>query len=167
MGLQPNGARRRKFARRVDGLDLPGDDFDYEEFQWELRQYFTFKEKWTFAWRLDGATTDGEVPFYLLPSIRLEGIPLNRYQGPTAATVEIRGGYNFTPRWRVLAFTGAGRTADNVSDLGSATSRTAVGAGFRYMIAKILGLQVGLDVARGPEETYVYLVTGSAWATGL
>ena len=56
---------------------------------------------------------------------------------------------------------------DNISDLGSATSNTAVGAGFRYVLAKLLGMRVGVDVARGPEDTYVYLVVGSAWATGL
>ena len=31
----------------------------------------------------------------------------------------------------------------------------------------LLGLRVGLDVARGPEDTYVYLVMGHAWSTGL
>ena len=158
------------FTALLSGLwndEAVGSDFDYEELKWEVRQYLMFGEKWTLAWRLDGATTDGDVPFYLEPSINIEGIPVNRYQGPTAATAELRGGYNFTPRWRGIAFAGGGRTADNVSDLGSAPSRTSVGVGFRYMLAKVLGLQVGLDVARGPEDTYVYLVTGSSWATGL
>ena len=158
------------FTTLLSGLwndEAVGSDFDYEELKWEVRQYLMFGEKWTLAWRLDGATTSGDVPFYLEPSINIEGIALNRYQGPTAATAELRGGYNFTPRWRGIAFAGGGRTADNVSDLGSAPSRTSVGVGFRYMLAKVLGLQVGLDVARGPEDTYVYLVTGSSWSTGL
>ena len=86
---------------------------------------------------------------------------------PTAATAELRGGYNFTPRWSAIAFGGGGRVGDNISDLGSAQSNTAVGAGFRYMLAKLLGIKVGLDVARGPEDTYVYLVVGSAWSSGL
>ena len=158
------------FTTLLSGLwndEAVGSDFDYEELKWEVRQYLMFGEKWTLAWRLDGATTSGDVPFYLEPSINIEGIALNRYQGPTAATAELRGGYNFTPRWRGIAFAGGGRTAENVSDLGSAPSRTSVGVGFRYMLAKVLGLQVGLDVARGPEDTYVYLVTGSSWSTGL
>lgn len=158
------------FTAVLSGLwndEAIGSDFDYEELKWKLRQYFTFKEKWTLAWRFDGATTNGDVPFYLEPFVSIEGIPALRYQGPTAATGELRGGYNFTPRWRAIAFAGGGRVGDKISDLGSAPSHTAVGAGFRYMLAKILGLQVGIDVARGPEETYVYLVTGSAWGTGL
>ena len=86
-----------------------------------------------------------------------------RYQGATAATAELRGGYDIRPRWTVLGFVGAGRAADSLSDLSSATSRTAYGAGFRYLMAKRLGMRVGLDVAKGPEGTYVYIVMGSPW----
>ena len=43
------------------------------------------------------------------------------------------------------------------------TSRTAKGLGVRYFAAEKLGIHVGVDVARGPEETYWYLTMGSAW----
>ena len=145
--------------------DAIGSDFDYEQFSWQLRQYFEIGEKFTLSWRLDGATTSGDVPFYLAPSIQIQGIPALRYQGETAATAEIRGGYDVRPRWTVLGFVGAGRTADSISDLSSATTRSSYGVGFRYLLAKVLGMRVGIDVARGPEGTYFYLVMGSAWNT--
>jgi hypothetical protein len=66
----------------------------------------------------------------------------------------------------VLGFVGGGRAADSMSDLASATTRSAYGAGFRYLMAKVLGMRVGIDVARGPEGTYWYLVMGSAWNSG-
>ena len=140
-----------------------GSDYNFEKYTWKLRQYFEFGEKYTLAWRLDGATTSGDVPFYLEPFVQLQGIPAMRYQGATAATLEVRGGYDLRPRWTVLGFVGAGRTADSVSDLGSATTRTAYGLGFRYLMAKELGMRVGLDVAKGPEGTYAYIVMGSPW----
>ena len=140
-----------------------GSDFDFEKYSWQMRQYFELGEKVTLAWRLDGATTSGNVPFYLEPFVQLEGIPAMRYQGPAAATAEIRGGYDVRPRWTLLGFAGAGRAADSLSDLSSATSRTAYGVGFRYLMAKKLGMRVGLDVAEGPEGTYVYIVMGSPW----
>ena len=86
-----------------------------------------------------------------------------RYQGPTAATAEIRGGVDITPRWSVLGFAGAGRTGDSISDLSSADTHSAYGAGFRYLIARRLGMRVGIDIAKGPEETYWYLIVGTAW----
>ena len=158
----PSEGFSAEFTYRVNN-DIFGSDFDYEEFNWELRQYFLLGEKWSLAWRFDGATTSGDAPFYLDPFIEIQGIPAMRYQGSAAATAEVRGGYNFTPRWSAVAFVGAGRAADSFSDLGSATTRSAYGAGFRYLIAKLLNMKVGIDVARGPEETVVYLVTGTAW----
>ena len=86
-----------------------------------------------------------------------------RYRGPAAMTYEVRGGYDLTPRWTLNAFTGGGRAADSLSDLSDATTHTSYGAGFRYLIARALGMRVGIDVARGEEGTYAYLVMGSAW----
>jgi len=146
--------------------DAIGSDYDFEQYSWFIRQYFQFGEKYTFAWRFDGATTSGDVPFYLEPFVQLEGIAALRYQGATAATAEIRAGYDFTPRWTAEGFVGAGRAANSFADLGSATSETAYGVGIRYLIARALGMRVGIDVARGPEGTYVYLIMGSAWNTG-
>jgi hypothetical protein len=40
---------------------------------------------------------------------------------------------------------------------------TAGGVGVRYFIARKLGMHIGVDVARGPEDTVVYLQVGSAW----
>ena len=140
-----------------------GSDFDFEKYAWQMRQYFELGEKFTLAWRLDGATTSGDVPFYLEPFVQMEGIPAMRYQGPAAATAELRGGYDVSPRWTLLGFAGAGKAADSLSDLSSASSRTAYGVGFRYLMAKKLGMRVGLDVAEGPEGTYVYIVMGSPW----
>ena len=140
-----------------------GSDYDYEELTWELRQYFEFADKYFLSWRFDGATTSGDVPFYMEPDIDLEGIAAMRYQGPTAATVEVRGGIDINPRWSLLAFAGAGKTADDISDLSSAETHSAYGAGFRYLIARRLGMRVGIDIAKGPEETYGYLVIGTDW----
>jgi hypothetical protein len=159
---------RKGFKTEIKAMvndDSIGSDYDYEQLTWNIRQYFEFGEKYTFSWRLDGATTSGDVPFYLEPSIQIQGIQAMRYQGPTATTAEIRAGYDVHPRWTVLGFVGAGRTAENISDLGSASTRSSYGVGFRYLMAKVLGMRAGIDIARGPEGTYVYLVTGSAWNT--
>ena len=60
-------------------------------------------------------------------------------------------------------FVGGGRAADSISDLSSADTHSAYGAGFRYLMARRLGMRIGLDVAKGPDDTYLYLVMGSAW----
>jgi hypothetical protein len=160
--LGPRNGFKAELTATVNSEAI-GSDYDYEELSWELRQYFEFADKYFLSWRFDGATTSGDVPFYMEPDIDLEGIAAMRYQGPTAATVEVRGGIDVTPRWSLLGFAGAGKTADDISDLSSAETQSSYGAGFRYLLARKLGMRAGIDVARGPNETYWYLIIGSDW----
>jgi len=37
------------------------------------------------------------------------------------------------------------------------------GGGFRYLTAREFGLQMGVDVARGPEQWAIYVVFGNSW----
>ena len=140
-----------------------GSEFNYDQYSLKYRQYLEIGQRWTLAWRFDGSTIEGGAPFYLEPFVQIQGIPAMRYRGPAAATVEVRGGYDLTPRWTLLAFTGGGRAADSLSDLGSAKTQAVAGGGFRYLIARRLGMRVGIDVASGPEGTYGYLVVGTPW----
>ena len=66
-------------------------------------------------------------------------------------------------RWSLLAFTGAGRAANSAGDFSDEASRTSRGMGFRYQIARRYGFHVGIDVARGPEDTVWYIQAGTAW----
>ena len=66
-------------------------------------------------------------------------------------------------RWSILGFAGAGRAYGDGVAFADAKTVAAGGAGVRYLIARKLGLHVGLDAARGPEDTVVYLQVGSAW----
>ena len=62
-----------------------------------------------------------------------------------------------------MFFGGAGKTSAIVETKAQGETVAAGGMGFRYRLARKLGLQVGTDVARGPEDTAVYLIVGSAW----
>ena len=61
------------------------------------------------------------------------------------------------------ASSSAGRAWGRDTSFGDATSEVAKGAGVRYLIARRLGLYVGIDVARGPEDTAFYLQVGNGW----
>lgn len=138
-------------------------NFEYIQSDLGGIKWWQLKDNFNLGWRLDGTFSSGEVPFYALPFIYLRGIPIMRYQGMHVLETEVEGRWSFTPRWSVVAFTGVGRTADALNDFGSNTSRHTIGTGFRYLMARKLGLHAGLDVAVGPEETVVYITVGSAW----
>jgi len=113
--------------------------------------------------RLDGRFSGGSVPFYALPFIDIRGIPAMRYQGQYAFVTEGQVMWNCYRRWYLLGFLGAGWAVNSASELSFDSAETSKGFGFRYLIARMKGLRVGIDVARGPEEWTFYLQTGSAW----
>ena len=106
----------------------------------------------------------GDVPFYALPAINLRGIPANRYQNSHVVVTELEARWDVTLRWSLVGFFGAGWSYS-----GAGTSDTdngpfpAGGGGFRYLLARQAGMQVGIDVARGPEDTAFYIQVGGAW----
>jgi outer membrane translocation and assembly module TamA len=103
------------------------------------------------------------VPFYQLPYIEMRGIPAVRYQDENTTVAEAELRWNVTPRWALVGFLGAGRAWGSENGFSDADTRTAGGAGFRYLIARRLGLYVGMDYARGPDDDAIYIQVGGAW----
>ena len=140
-----------------------GSDRKYEIYRAQAFAYVPLAEKFVLGGRVDTRTSTGDVPFYQLPFIELRGIPVVRYQDKSVGSTEAELRWNVTPRWAVIGFLGLGRawgSNTSFSDVGSVSTK---GAGFRYQIARRLGLYVGLDIARGPEDTAIYIQAGSAW----
>ncbi|RLD48217.1 MAG: hypothetical protein DRI88_03980, partial [Bacteroidetes bacterium] len=63
----------------------------------------------------------------------------------------------------VLGFGGYGRTFFYSNDRKQGSNSWSAGTGFRYLIARLLGLRMGIDVAKGPDDWAFYVVFGSAW----
>ena len=140
-----------------------GGDFSYQRYQAAGLTWIGLHPKVTLGLRLDTRWVNGDAPFYAVPYIQLRGIPAFRYQDEIVLMGEVEATWQIVPRWSVLGFVGSGRAADTLDQLDSATGRNTFGAGFRYLIARKFGLYSGVDVAHGPEDTYVYIQIGSAW----
>ncbi|MBW2273001.1 MAG: BamA/TamA family outer membrane protein [Deltaproteobacteria bacterium] len=133
----------------------------WQNLGWTLHSYHPVHERVVVSLRLDGNSTWGEVPFYARPFVELRGIPALRYQGDAAGEGEIDLRVRVWKRWSLVGFFGAGWTTNSLS--GDNGPFPAGGGGFRYLLARKLGMQVGVDVARGPEDTAFYIQVGSAW----
>lgn len=141
-----------------------GSDNDFQSYRAHAFGYLPLADKrLVLGGRVDVRWVGGDVPFYRLPYIDLRGIGSARYQDTRAATVETELRWNLTPRWAAIGFVGAGRTWGEHGSFSGATSQVAKGVGGRYLIARQLGLYVGLDYAFGPEDDTVYVQVGSAW----
>ena len=115
------------------------------------------------ALRGDVQTSRGDIPFFAKPFVNLRGIPAVRYQDNNAAVAEVELWWQATPRWSLLGFTGAGRAWGRRDTFSQAETVSTVGAGFRYLIARKLGLHAGIDFATGPQGRAFYIQVGSPW----
>ena len=143
--------------------DTLGSDSNYTYTSAHARQYFKLKDKWVLGFRADLEYVSGDVPFYMVPFIDMRGIPALRYQGTAMGLVETEARWAFHPRVSLIGFLGAGKAADSFSDFSDSTTRVVQGLGLRYFVARKLGMHAGIDVAKGPEDTFWYLTMGGAW----
>jgi len=139
-----------------------GGDFDYPKLQLDSFKYWDLNP-FVLGLRVSGRGTGDGSPFYALPYLQMRGVPAFRYVGRHAAWAEVEPVWRVTPRWRLLGFLSAGQAVQDASDFGDAETIVAGGVGFRYTLARMQGLAMGLDLARGPEDTAVYFVIGSYW----
>ncbi len=145
--------------------DAFGSDNVYENYSLESLSYLRLSDSLRLGIRVDAelADTDERLPPFALPILNLRGIPAARYQGTHVGVLESELTWEIDDRWSALGFVGAGRASSSAASFSDATSRVARGIGFRYLIARRFGFHVGIDVARGPEDTVWYIQAGSAW----
>ena len=145
--------------------DFLGSDIDFELTTFRGLNFWMLTEKLRAAFRLDAehAATDGLLPPFATPAIELRGIPAMRFQGNYVAVAEVELAWQIDERWAVLGFAGSGRAANSFDELKDSPSRVSKGAGFRYLIAKRYGFEMGMDVGIGPDENVIYIQAGSSW----
>jgi hypothetical protein len=140
-----------------------GSDNTFQTYRAHVFHYLQPTQSTVLAFRVDGRAARGDVPFYQLPFIDMRGIPAARYQDESTAILEAEARYYVTPRWIVLGFGGAGRAWGRRLAFDDADTQVTKGVGFRYVLARRLGLAVGIDVAWGPEKAAWYLSMGNSW----
>ncbi|MBA2960935.1 hypothetical protein GON04_15580 [Ramlibacter sp. MAH-25] len=141
-----------------------GSDARFQTYRGFVFAYTPVSKNLVLGGRLDRRAARGDVPFYQLPYIDMRGIPAVRYQDNDVAVVEAELRWNVSDRWGLVGFAGVGRAWGGGTSFGEAANRVSRGAGVRYQIARVLGLWVGLDVARGPEGDLAYYIqVGNAW----
>lgn len=140
-----------------------GSDNTFQYYRAHVFSYWPMAENLILATRVDLNSASGRVPFYMLPGVDLRGVSRASYQDDHSAVGELELRWNVTPRWAAIGFIGGGRAWGRDTDFGDASTAVGKGLGFRYLIARQLGMWVGLDFARGPDGNSFYIQVGDAW----
>ena len=141
-----------------------GGDADFNKYRAFAKYWHPLGEKFVLGLRGDGQKlSDGPAPFYEYPFVELRGIPVMRYQGEEVLVGEAELRWDVNSRWSLVGFGGAGQTSGGIRET-TEENVYSKGIGFRYLAARRYGLRVGIDIARGPEDTAFYIQVGNAWA---
>jgi len=140
-----------------------GGDFNYWNAQLKLLSFHQLNQKFVLGLRLEYSTINGRAPFFAIPWVSLRGIPALRYQGERVVVAEIEGRYNISPKLAVIGFAGAGSASSNFDFIDTEQNIDAYGLGGRYRIFEAQNIWLGIDIARGPEDTFWYIQVGHAW----
>lgn len=145
--------------------DAIASDIDYDWYRFSGLNYWPLAKQWRLGVRFDSEAVDSDqrLPPFARPGLDMRGIPAARYQGTHMALLESELTWQLTYRWSVLAFAGAGRVSEALDEIREADNQVMRGAGFRYNVTRQYGFHMGIDIARGPEETVWYIQAGSAW----
>ncbi|WP_394150067.1 glyceraldehyde-3-phosphate dehydrogenase [Vibrio maritimus] len=144
-----------------------GGQFNYQKYNAYMQNYSRLSDKWGLGLRADfksiSENVDPRASVYATPFIEMRGIAAMRYRAENTALGEVELSYDIDDRWTVLGFVGAGTAFNHDESIAKSQVHYTRGGGFRYLIARQLGLRVGVDVAKGPEEWTTYIQFGSAW----
>lgn len=140
-----------------------GANRSFRRFGQTLIGWWPVAPRVTLAARADYQQSSHGAPFFLRPFIALRGIPAMRYPGNKVVSGEVEARWQFHGRWSVVIFGGLGEARLDEGLVRRNKTAGSGGVGFRYELARKFGLHVGIDVARGPEDTAFYLQVGNAW----
>jgi hypothetical protein len=86
-----------------------------------------------------------------------------RYQGEQTLLFETEQRVDLNLRWSLVGFVGTGKGFSDSKYVGDNKWHAAGGAGFRYLVARLFKLRMGIDIAAGPDQLAYYIVFGHYW----
>ncbi|SNS30355.1 BamA/TamA family outer membrane protein [Sphingopyxis indica] len=156
------------YAEGKFNLDALGSDREFQSYALHGYGFQPLSSDWRVGAKVEVDAVRGSYPAYFASSINLRGVEARRYQGGTAVSTELEATRRLDDRWSIVGFAGMGYTdAGGKRIYADSGTIVAGGAGFRYRIARKLGLDAGVDVAVGPGGAIFYLQFGHAWGFGM
>jgi hypothetical protein len=147
------------------GRAWTGSDFNTDKVESFINVFVMPVKRWVCGFKVDGQYVTDGAPFYYYPYIDMRGIPMQRYQGQGVLTIETeqRVDIGKNLRWSVLGFVGVGKTFSDSKYMEDLTWHVAGGAGFRYLLARLFRMRMGVDLAYGSGQLSYYIVLGHYW----
>ena len=143
-----------------------GSDFDFTSYQYDLRKYFLIKKKHVFAVQHYGEYSQGDVPFFQLPtfggSYRMRGHFNGAYRDKNAILFQADFRYRLSKYFVWSVFSGMGWVNEDASKFHWPQNRISLGSGIRFYTPSS-GLAFRFDYAFARENSGFYIGLGEAF----
>ena len=140
-----------------------GGDADFQIATLTGMWYRPLGPELNFGVRGDFSASFDDVPFYLRPYVQLRGIQSLQLQGENLAQAEVELRWQRWGRYSLVAFAGGGVVWNDLDNFENERSTATGGIGVRYLLARLFGLHMGIDIGFGPDDPILYIQFGSAW----
>ena len=137
-----------------------GSDFNFRKLTTSYNHYFSVTEKGVVALRAYLSDANGDVPFYLLPTLRLRGFPAGRYTDNSLLSGHAEWRHKPVSRWGYVIFFEAGSVADTVDNILESEIIAAYGGGVRWQVIEDKLLNLGLDIGFSNNDYAIYINIG-------
>lgn len=150
-------------TKLTDYRDTWGGEDNYQKTTTYINHYQPVTNDLVIALRANLQTSDGDTPFFDLPTLSMRGFSRDRYRDQYTISLHSEARYKFLPRWGVTGFYEAGWFNNSGSDLFDDETINTIGAGLRWQVAKEQGMNLGVDVAYSSDDYTIYVQVGEGF----
>ncbi|HHH4727937.1 TPA: BamA/TamA family outer membrane protein [Klebsiella pneumoniae] len=144
-----------RYTHYAPGL---GSDTRFEEFQLHYSHYHALSEKSVLAWEADGAFTQGEVPWSMMPLLgsdeRMRGYYQGRYRDKNVVSGQLEYRRQLTWRHGIVAWAGAGTMGPSLSSLNNGRWLPSAGVGYRFEFKPRVNVRLDYGIGNGSSGFY-------------
>ncbi len=144
-----------RYTHYAPGL---GSDTRFEEFQLHYSHYHALSEKSVLAWEADGAFTQGEVPWSMMPLLgsdeRMRGYYQGRYRDKNVFSSQLEYRRQLTWRHGIVAWAGAGTMGPSLSSLNNGRWLPSAGVGYRFEFKPRVNVRLDYGIGKGSSGFY-------------
>lgn len=133
----------------------PGvSDFNFAFFEFDVRNYVSFKNGGVLASNFFIQSATGETPFYKLPSLggkQMRGYFFGRYRDNFYGMAQLEYRKSFAKRWGYVLFGTVGNVSESIVDYNFQSLKYSFGSGLRYMFNKKERVNLRADIGIGAD----------------
>lgn len=142
-----------------------GSDTRFDEYQLHYSRYHAVNDKDVLAWETDGAFTQGDMPWNMLPLLgsnhRMRGYYEGRYRDKNAISGQLEYRHKLSWRHGVVGWVGAGTMGSSLHHLDDGRWLPSAGVGYRFEFKP--RVNVRLDYGVGKASSGFYFQVGEAF----